>query len=80
MRKRKMNFVQLSDMVGGYVSFRRQVVRGINGYAYRLNRKLTDAEREKILSYQNTSIGTWQHLYAPELSYDGVFLGDKCFS
>lgn len=79
MRKRKMNFVQLSHIAGGYVSFRRQVVRGVKGYAYKLDRKLTQEERDEILSYQNTSIGTWAHLYAPEMSMDGVFLGDKCF-
>ena len=26
--KRKMNFAQLSNMVGGYVDFKRQIVRG----------------------------------------------------
>ena len=80
MKKRKMNFVMLSDLVGGYVDFKRVSRLGVMGYAYRLERKLTEDERKTILSYQNTSIGTWQHLYAPEMSMDGVFLGDKCFT
>ena len=80
MAKRKMNFAQLSNIVGGYVDFKRQIVRGVKGYAYRLDHKLTQEQRNEILSYQNTSIGTWSHLYAPEVCMDGVFIGDKCFN
>ena len=78
-RKRKFNFVELSNMLGGYTSFYRTTCRGVKGYAYRVGRKLTEEEKKLILSYDNTSVGSFYYRYAPELSYDGVFIGDKCF-
>ena len=79
MRKRKLSFQELSNLTGGYVRFRRQIVSGVKGYSYFFDRKLTDKEKEVINSYQNTRLGSWSALYAPEISNDGVFLGDKCF-
>lgn len=79
MGKRRLNYRELSRLTGGYVSFYRTIVRGVNGYAYRMDRKLSEEEKRVILSFGNTSIGTMDLYYAPELSYDGVFLGDKCF-
>lgn len=79
MRKKKFSFQMLSDLTGGYVSFYRLTLSGVKGYAYRLDRKLTQEEKEIILSYQNTRIGSCDCLCAPEISHDGVFIGDKCF-
>lgn len=79
MRKRKLSFQELSNLTGGYVRFHRECFRGVKGYSYFFDRKLTEKEKEVIKGYQNTKIGSWFPLYSPEISHDGVFLGDKCF-
>lgn len=79
MRKKKLTFQSLSNLTGGYSRFKRTSFRGVKGYCYYFDRKLSKEEKEKITSYQNTFLGTWSHLYAPEICLDGVFLGDKCF-
>ena len=74
-----MNFQMLSNQFGGYSNFYRRTYRGVKGYVYDMGRKLTENEKKEILSYQNTAIGGIDYPYAPELSRNGVFIGDKCF-
>ena len=79
MRNRKLSFAALSKIGGGFTSFRRTSVDGVKGYSYRMERRLTEEEKQVITSYKNTRCGTWYCPAAPELSHDGVFIGDRCF-
>lgn len=48
------------------------------GIRYTLDEKLTQEQKDKILAYKNTDIGTCHYRYAPELEYDTVIIMNKC--
>lgn len=79
MRKRKMNFWILAEMLDCIVGERRLKKHdGTKGWVYKLDRRLDDEERNIIMGYDNTDIGYIVSEYAPELRYNAVILYDKC--
>lgn len=50
----------------------------IKGIRYTLDNRLTDEQKEIILSYKNTEVGTCHYRYAPEIKYDTVIILNKC--
>lgn len=78
MKKIKMQHFDLLNFCGFYAESRAKFAN-TKGYLYKMDRLLTDQEKEKILSYKNTLIFTMAPEYAPEMKRSAVFLGDKCF-
>lgn len=79
MRKRKLHFDSMVNIFE-YFSFQRGVhTSGVRGTYYFCAKPLTDAQRKELEKYNNVDIGSVQYRYAPEIKYDTVFVGDKCF-
>lgn len=80
MKKRKLTCRELSEIGGGYSYAMRTKLNGIvSGTLYHMCKKLTHEEEFKILSYGNTKLSWGSHRYAPEQTFDVVFIADKCF-
>lgn len=79
MKRRKLYFGELSNMGFGYHAFHRAVCHGVKGWNFVMSMPLTGEQKEYILSFKNTALTTCSYRYAPEIVYDVVFLGDKCF-
>ena len=77
MKKRKIPFSVVADL--GYFRYRSAKVRNISGTLYYMCKKLTDAEKAQILSYNNTDLFISVCQYAPEIKYNCIFVGNKCF-
>lgn len=75
-----MHFTQLSDMAGGYWFFRRYSVRGVAGYVYHMERRLSEMERKSMERYGNVQIFSGSVKSVPERRFDVVFLGDRCWT
>lgn len=78
MKRIKMQFSDL-ESVGGCYDFWRGQVNGVKGYFYKMERKLTDANKDFILAYKNTKLFYSRAQYAPEQVSNVVFIGDRCF-
>lgn len=78
MKRIKMQFSDL-ESVGEYYDFWRGQIDGVKGYFYKLERKLTDVNKNFILSYKNTKLFYSRAQYAPEQVSNIIFIGDKCF-
>ena len=50
----------------------------IKGVRYRLANRLTQEQKDYILSFKNTIISDCYLKYAPEIKYDVVIILDKC--
>ncbi len=77
MKKKKISFEYVAKL--GYFDFCRAKVNGVAGFTYVLCNRLTDVQRDEINSYNNTRIGGRTCLQAPEIKYDILFVGNKCF-
>ena len=75
--KKKLNFGFIANL--GYFDFYNKTINGVKGTVFVMCCKLSEKQREEILSYKNTKIGTRQFRYAPEIKHDLIFLGNKCF-
>lgn len=75
-RRRKASF---TDLPPYYKFIRiRNKGTGVRGYAYILDKPLTDSEKEWLLTYDNTEVVLHSCQYAPELKHDAVIVYDKC--
>lgn len=77
MRKRKISIWEIPD----YCNYRRfrYKDRDVSGYIYYLCNRLTDEERNRLMTqYHNTEIAHCHSQYARELSYDILIVYDKC--
>lgn len=63
----------------GFSKFWRGKVAGIKGYFYRMDKPLTDEQREYVSGFSNVSLHTSTCEYAPEIKHNVVFLADKCW-
>ena len=79
MRKHKIPFGVMTNIVNYYMLQRGKHITGIRGYFYFCDKPLTDAQRKELEKYDNVDIGSVQYRYAPEIKHDVVFVGDKCF-
>lgn len=77
MRKRKIKFSTLVDLID-YYDFYRFDTNGIKGMLYKTD-KLTPEARKELESYNNVRIYQGNTEFAPEIKFYGVFVGDKCF-
>lgn len=75
-RKRKITMQEIPD----YFSYNRFKNKSLNirGYVYHLCYRLSDEERELLMSYDNTEVGTMHLQYAPEIVHNVLFVYDKC--
>ena len=77
MKKKKLSFAYVAKL--GYFDFYRHKINGVSGRSYVLDKKLTETEKEYINGFNNTVLGCRRYLQAPEIKYDVIFLGNKCF-
>ena len=80
MRKRKIKFSTLVDLIDYYDFYRfaPSNTNGIEGMLYKTD-KLTPEARKELESYNNVRIYQGNTEFAPEIKFYGVFVGDKCF-
>lgn len=77
-KRKKINISELNQL-GGYYAFYRGEVEGVKGYFYKMEKKLSETDKDFILSYKNTRLFYSRAQYAPEQISNLVFVGDKCF-
>ena len=77
MKRKKFNLWDVAEY--GYYNYIRASVGGIRGFLYYIDKKLTDEDKDYILSFKNTKLFHVQSQYAPEQKNNVIFLGDKCF-
>lgn len=76
----RMKFEELSGLAGGFWYYARTTMRGVRGYVYHMSKRLSDTERAKVEHYGNTRILRGSVKHAPELRFDVVFIGERCFT
>ena len=77
MKRKTMHIWDIADY--GFYKAIRTTVDGVRGFFYYIDKKLTDEDKEHILSFKNTKLFYAQSQYAPEQKSNVVFCGDKCF-
>ena len=80
MRKRKIKFEDLVDLVSYYDFYRfaPKDTNGVKGMFYKTD-KLNPEAKAKLESYNNVRVYNGHCEYAPEIRFYAVFVGDKCF-
>lgn len=81
MKRKKITIQEISNIAGGYHNFRRVTRTNyyVKGWLYFMDKRLTDEEKLFVLSFKNTEILHCFKSCAPEIKYDVIFQGDKCF-
>lgn len=75
----KMRPSDLHKIGADYIDCQRvKNTKGVHGWRYIVEKRLTDEQRELILGFKNTIIGFARYKYAPELVHDTVVILDKC--
>ena len=77
MKKRKIPFSVIADL--GYYKYTPAKEENIPGILYFMCDKLTEAQKTDILKYNNTKLFISVCQYAPEIKYNCIFVGNKCF-
>ena len=81
MGRRKIK-IQLSDFEAAgihYIHFERvRNAKGDRGWRYVIEKDLTEAQKNFVLSFKNTILGTAQYRFAPEIIHDTVIVMDLC--
>lgn len=83
MRSKKINFIKLSGIAGGYYNFKRAKIKRNNmiysGTFYFMCKTLTPFEYDFVDTFGNAEIFKSRKQFAPEITGNVVFIGDKCF-
>lgn len=77
MKRKKLNVQDIANY--GYYQYVRASVDGVRGFLYYIDKKLTNEDKDYILSFRNTKLFYTQPQYAPEQKSNVIFLGDNCF-
>lgn len=74
----KLDLYGLTDICD-YFDFHRGKVNCVGGYFYHTN-TLSEAQKMRLKQYKNVKLYRTRSQYAPEITHNIVFLGDKCFA
>ena len=79
-KRRKMNWLDFETRGLCFYHFEEAFHKpsGTRGTIYRMEAPLSEADKEFILSWNNTLITSGHYKYAPEIKDDCVFIGYKC--
>lgn len=81
MDKRKLTFSEMCKKIAYYDFYDYQITKTdgtvVRGIMYKLDRMLTDIEKEELTKFGNVRLFVSQCQYAPEIKTSCIFLASK---